>query len=450
MDDGNPISGMIIILLLILFNALIVCAKNAISNVSESNVKKKSDGGQESAKKLLRIIEKPSRYLNVMELLQSFISVVIGMTFFSYFLPTIEKSTINSGLAIDFAIIKPIYYVLFTVLLVYATVLFGLIIPRRFATRYAEVIAYRMVGIIRFLGIVFYPVAWLLEALLNLLLRIFGIKPFDLTDNVTEEEIISMVNEGQEQGVLDADKVEMISNIMGLSNKEAQDIMTPKKKIIAIDTEMSLEEAMRFMLSENYSRYPIYEDNRDNMIGILHMKDVVGAYISEELKTKPIKEIAREPYFVPDTQNINILLHDMQSKNIHMAIVIDEYGQTAGLVALEDLLEEIVGNIQDEYDEEESLIISSDDKSITVKGSISLEELEDELNIVLHNDDFDTLNGLLISLMDRIPGDGETATLIYQGYQFDVLETRNKMTEQVRIMKLPEEVNITKSSDEDN
>jgi putative hemolysin len=449
MDDGNPISGMIIILLLILFNALIVCAKNAISNVSESNVKKKADSGQKSAKSLLTIIDKPSRYLNVMELLQSFISVVIGMTFFSYFLPTIEQSTVKSGLAIDLAIIKPIYYILFTVLLVYVTVLFGLIIPRRFATKYAEVIAYQMVGIIRFLGFVFYPVAWLLEAFLNLLLRIFGIKPFDLTDNVTEEEIISMVNEGQEQGVLDADKVEMISNIMGLSSKEAQDIMTPKKKIIAIDTETSLEEALRFMLSENYSRYPIYEDNRDNMIGILHMKDVICAYISEDLKNKPIKEIAREPYFVPDTQNINILLHDMQSKNIHMAIVIDEYGQTAGLVALEDLLEEIVGNIQDEYDEEESLVISSDDNSVTVKGSISLEELEDELNIVLHNDDFDTLNGLLISLMDRIPGDGEQATLTYQGYQFDVLESRNKMTERVRIMKLPEHTSDVRVSDDE-
>ncbi len=449
MDDGNPISGMIIILLLILFNALIVCAKNAISNVSESNVKRKAESGQKSAKKLLRIIEKPSRYLNVMELLQSFIGVVTGMVFLSYFLPTIENATVNSGLVVDLAIIRPVYYILFTVLLVYVAVLFGLIIPRRFATRYAEVIAYRMVGIIRFFGFVFYPVAWLLEAILNLLLRLFGIKPFDLTDNVTEEEIISMVNEGQEQGVLDADKVEMISNIIELGDKEAQDIMTPKKRIIAVNTEMSLEEALRYMLSENYSRYPLYEGNRDNIIGILHMKDVICAYISEELRNKPIEEIAREPYFVPDTQNISILLHDMQAKNIHMAIVIDEYGQTAGLVALEDLLEEIVGNIQDEYDEEESMVISSDDESVTVKGAISLEELEDELGISLQNEDFDTLNGLLISLMDRIPGDGEKATLVYQGYQFDVLETKNKMTEQVRIMKLPADADTVGNLDEE-
>ena len=411
---------------MILFNALIVSAKNAISNVNENTVKKKAETGHKRAKKLLVIVEKPSRYVNVMELLQSFIGVIIGMTFFVYFLPTIESFTVNRGIIADINIIKPVYYILFTILLVYATVLFGIIIPRRFATKHADVLAYWMVGIIRFLGIVFYPLAWLLEKLLNILLRIFGIKPFDLTDNVTEEEIISMVNEGQEQGVLDAGEVEMISNIMGLGDKEAQDIMTPKRRIIAVNSDTTLEEALHFMLSEKYSRYPLYEGNRDNITGILHMKDIITAYISEELKNKPLKEIAREPYFVPDTMNI------------HMAIVIDEYGQTAGLVALEDFLEEIVGNIQDEYDVEESMIISREENSVTVQGSISLEELEDDLDISLHNEDFDTLNGLLISLLDRIPADGEVATLTHQGYEFDVLETSNKMIQKVRITKLPE------------
>jgi putative hemolysin len=438
MEDGNPISGMVIILLLILFNAIIVSAKTALSNVNGNSVKKKAESGKKSAKKLVAILEKPSRYLNVMELLLSFIGVIIGMTFFSYFLPCIEAAIIKTGIKADINILKPIYFVLFTILLVYVTVLFGLILPRRFATKHAEIIVYQAVGIIRFLGIMFYPIAWLLEKLMNILLRLVGIKPFDLTDNVTEEEIISMVNEGQEQGVLDAGEVEMISNIMELDEKEAQDIMTPKKKIVAVNSEITIDEALHFMLSERYSRYPLYEGNRDNIIGILHMKDVVIAYISKEFENKPLSDIAREAYFVPDTQNINILFHDMQLKNIHMAIVIDEYGQTAGLVALEDFLEEIVGNIQDEYDVDESMVISIDEDSVTVKGSISLEELEDELDITLHNEDFDTLNGLLISLMARIPGDGEIASMVYQGYQFDVLETKNRMTQKVKITKLPE------------
>ena len=202
--------------------------------------------------------------------------------------------------------------------------------------------------------------------------------------------------------------------------------MTPKKKIIAINSEMKIEEALRFMLSENYSRYPLYEENRDNIIGILHLKDVINAYISDDSKDKQLKDIAREPYFVPDTQNINILFHDMQEKNIHMAIVIDEYGQTAGLVAMEDFLEEIVGNIQDEYDNEEKMILSMEESSVVVKGSISLEDLEDELDIAIEHDDFETLNGLLIALLDRIPQDGERATLDYEEYRFDILETEIK------------------------
>lgn len=438
MGDGNPVPEIIIILLLVLFNAVIVNAKTAISNVNENSVKKKAEGGQKSAKQLLQIIDRPSRFVNVMDLLQSFIGVVIGMTFSSAFLPKIDTLIINSGIEANMSVLRPVYMIFGTVLLVYIVVLFGIILPRRFATKYAGTIAYRFVGIIKFLGFIFYPIAWLLEKLLNLLLRLFGIKPFDLTDNVTEEEIISMVNEGQEQGVLDAGEVEMISNIIELGEKEAQDIMTPKKRIIAVNAETTLEEALNFMLSEKYSRYPLYEGNRDNIIGVLHMKDIISAYISEDLKCKPLSEIAREPYFVPDTQNINMLFHDMQSKNIHMAIVIDEYGQTAGLVALEDFLEEIVGNIQDEYDVDESNIISVEEDYVTVKGSISLEELEDELDIRLHNEDFDTLNGLLISIMDRIPQDGEQATLMYQGYQFDVLETSNKMTQRIKISKLQE------------
>jgi CBS domain./Transporter associated domain. len=271
----------------------------------------------------------------------------------------------------------------------------------------------------------------------NFILRIFGINPYGINEDEIEEEIISIVNEGHEHGVIDAGKAEMISNIIELDDKEVQDIMTHKKRIVAIDAEMSLEEALKIMLEENYSRYPLYIDNMDNIIGILHLKDVINAYISEDGKTKTLQEIAREPFFVPETQSVNLLFREMQAKKIHMAIVVDEYGQTAGLVAMEDFLEEIVGNIQDEYDMEEKMILSVDNNSCVVKGSISLEDLEEKLNIVIEHEDFDTLNGLLISILDRIPADGEKATLRYGGYQFDILETMNKMIGQVRITKLP-------------
>lgn len=438
MDDNGPISGTVLLLLLVILNAVIAGMKSALDHVSESSVRKKAEAGEHRAVALLKLLERPDRYFHVFELLLSFIGILNGIVYATHFMNFVEPGGNNVNSWLDIAYIKPVYTVLSILIVVFLATLLGTVLPYRFAAKHAEGTAYRTMGLIKLLGFLLRPVTWSLKMTMEGLLHLFGVKPAEFEDNVTEEELISMVNEGQEQGVFDAGEAAMISNIIELDEKEAQDIMTHKKKIVAVSSDMTVKEALHFMLSENYSRYPLYEGNRDNIIGILHLKDVIVAYISEELRGKPLVDIAREPYFVPDTQNINILFHEMQAKNIHMAIVIDEYGQTAGLVAMEDFLEEIVGNIQDEYDEEEKLILSADKDTCVVKAAISLEELEDELQIRIDHEDFDTLNGLLISLLTRIPADGEKATLEYAGYQFDILETRNKMIEQVRISKLPE------------
>lgn len=449
MGDGGPISGVIWILVLILAQALVTGMKMALYDVNESSIKKKAEAGDRRAAALLKLLDQPDRYFHVLQLLLNSIGILIGMIYTSHFIAYFEGMQPEGSIQPDIKLIKPGCYILFSLLLVILTTLFGTVLPEKIAAKHAEGFSCRSLWLVKLLGFILRPFAWILEKTMGALLFVFGVKPSELLDNVTEEAIISMVNEGQEQGVFDAGEAEMISNIIELDEKEAQDIMTHKKRIVAVNAEMSLEEALRFMLSESYSRYPLYEGNRDNIIGILHLKDVISAYISEESRNKPLSEIAREPYFVPDTQNINILFHDMQSKNIHMAIVIDEYGQTAGLVAMEDFLEEIVGNIQDEYDEEERMILSTEDGSCVVKGAISLDELEDELDISLKQEDFDTLNGLLISILDRIPMDGEQETLEYAGYRFDILETKNKMIEQVRITKLTEEKEETSEEEEE-
>jgi len=259
---------------------------------------------------------------------------------------------------------------------------------------------------------------------------------------VTEEEIISIVNEGQEQGVLDSEEAEMISNIIEFDEKEVKDIMTHRKKIVAIDAAYSIEEALRFMLNESYSRFPLYQENIDDIIGIVHLKDVIRFHLNPELSHLSLREVASEPYFVPDTQNIDSLLHDMQTKKIHMAVVIDEYGQTAGIVAMEDILEEIVGDIQDEYDTEEENITEQDEDEYLVTGETNLEELSEHLGIEFEEEDFenfDTLNGLLISKLDRIPMDGETAVIKICGYEFEIIEAMNKMIRLVRITKIEPE-----------
>lgn len=259
-------------------------------------------------------------------------------------------------------------------------------------------------------------------------------------DDVTDE-IISMVDESHEQGVLLASEAEMIHNIIEFGDKEAKDIMTHRKNIIAIDGNMTFKDVLSFLKENNYSRYPVYIGDIDNIIGVLHIKEALMLCQENEIYDKPIKdirELVREVEFIPETRNINTLFTMMQSKKSHMVIVIDEYGQASGIVAMEDILEEIVGNIQDEHDNEEEMIEHFFDGSIIMNGMTPLEEALEELKVEVDEEvEFDTLSGLLISLIGRILNDDETASCDAYGYHFEVLAVENKVIKTVKVTKLP-------------
>ena len=260
-------------------------------------------------------------------------------------------------------------------------------------------------------------------------------------DDVTEEEIISMVNEGHEQGVLLASEAEMIHNIFEFGDKEAKDIMTHRKNLIAIDGNLSYNDAVSFIIENSKSRYPVYLNDIDNIIGVLHIKDAFAFAQKNEVFRTSIKDISgliRDVDFVPETLNINRLFKMMQAKKSHMVIVVDEYGQTSGAVAMEDILEEIVGNIEDEHDEEEQLIRKNTDGSYLMNGSASLSDVIEVLHLPIDEDAFDTLNGLLVSLLDKIPSDGEKAEVHAYGYVFSILKVENKMIHEVRVQKSKE------------
>ena len=275
----------------------------------------------------------------------------------------------------------------------------------------------------------------------NILKKIIGfLNPSSHEDDVTEEEIISMVNEGHEQGVLRASEAEMIHNIFEFGDKEAKDIMTHRKNLIAIDGELSYNDAVPFIIENNKSRYPVYLEDIDNIIGVLHIKDAFAfAQKNEVFRTsiKDIKGLIREVDFVPETLNIHTLFQKMQAKKSHLVIVVDEYGQTSGAVAMEDILEEIVGNIEDEHDEEEELIRQNSDGSYTMSGFASLSDVAETLQIPVNDDDFDTLNGFLVSLMEKIPNDGERNLIgrIKDGYEFSIRKVKDKMIREVLVKK---------------
>lgn len=253
-----------------------------------------------------------------------------------------------------------------------------------------------------------------------------------------EEEIISMVNEGHEQGLIQASEVKMTTNIFEFGDKQAQDIMTHRSNIIAIDGNISLDDSIRFMLEERNSRYPVYEENIDHILGILHLKDALRVQYRKQVGHLPIKEIdglLREAKFIPGTRNVDALFRIMQSTKLQMVMVVDEYGQTSGLVTMEDMLEEIVGNILDEYDEESEHIEETSEDEYVIEGLTPLKEMEERFGISFEEEEFETLNGFLISKMDKIPEEGEEFEVDVAGYNFKVLSVDNKMIQSVLVTK---------------
>ena len=271
---------------------------------------------------------------------------------------------------------------------------------------------------------------------------LFGVRNKDKDGDELEEEIINMLQEGHEQGLIEESEAQMISNIFSYGEKEAQDIMTHRNQMIAIDGDMTLDETTAFMLNGNNSRCPVYDENIDNIIGILHFKDVIRYQnANRDLGDKAIKNLnglLREASYVPMTRNIDEIFQEMQKKKLQMVIVVDEYGQTGGLIAMEDILEEIVGNIMDEYDEDKKYIEEKGTDQYIIDGTTPLEELTERFGIPFEDESFETVNGFLISRLDRIPEPDENFDVDYEGYNFKILKVERKMITLVLVTKLAE------------
>ncbi len=262
----------------------------------------------------------------------------------------------------------------------------------------------------------------------------------DSEDNVTEEDIISVINEGHEHGVLLASEAEMINNIVEFGDKEARDIMTHRKNIVAVDGDNTLDEVADYIVKQNNSRFPVYRGDIDNIIGIVNFRDVMiesSKKLDGSRKICEIEGLVRKAMYIPETKKINLLFKIMQSEKMHMVVVMDEYGQTAGIVAMEDILEEIVGNILDEYDEEDVDIIRKEDGSYIVKGTTPLDEVADETGIVF-DEDCETLSGYLITKFERILSNDERPEIVVNNVKFKILNVENRVISLVHIWIIDE------------
>ena len=442
MDDGGPTASYVIFFALLLIEMIFFGFGAATRELNSKELMDRAQEGNKRAEKLHKIAVNPEQYINTVQLIVTLINLVMGVFFLQAFSGTMQKllgGRAGTYLGND-VLVTTLAFILAGAVLMYVLLTFGVLIPKRLGIRYADKFAYACIDPIYFVVKLFSPLTGLVSVTVTLVLRLFGIHGNDSPEDVTEEEIISMVNEGHEQGVLLATEAEMINNIFEFGDKEAHDIMTHRNNVLAIDRNMTLADALDYMLSESKSRFPVFDENIDHIIGILHYRDAMCAQREQSnlpLAVGDIAGLVREAMFVPETKNIDVLFKAMQHTKTQMVIVVDEYGQTAGLLAMEDILEEIVGEIMDEYDEEEAHIEATENADeYIIEGITPLEELEEKFGISFHEDEFDTLNGFLISKMEKIPEEDEDFSIAVDGYEFQILCVENRMIKSVLVTRL--------------
>ncbi len=448
MDDGGPTASIILFIALILTDMFFYGFGSAINNLNMKEIEKKAkEENDKKSCRLAAIAEHPARYVNMVQIIVTLINIVMGSFYLGIWLRGMRrlvavyiKPDTSEAAALGAGVTGALTMVLAVAVLIYILLTFGVLLPKRLAARYPEKWAYLCINPVYCVMKVMAPFTWLVTTSANGILRLFGMKVEDDLADVTEEEIISMVNEGHEQGVLLATEAEMITNIFEFGDKEAHDIMTHRNHIVAVEGDMPLKEAMAFMLDANNSRFPVYDENIDHIIGILHLRDAMRFHASKEDSNLPVKEmegLLREAVFIPETKHIDALFQMMQSSKTQMVIVVDEYGQTSGLIAMEDILEEIVGNILDEYDEDEEYIEATDNADeYIIEGKTPLEELEERFHIFFKEEEFETLNGFMISKLDKIPEENEDFDIDVGDYNFKILSVENKMIQSVLVTKI--------------
>lgn len=460
MDDGVS-SSIIWFVVLLLLEMLFYGFDSALQNMKalDKDEADKEEAGRLNKKqlKLAYLTEHHGQYEDTIQLGAVTVNILMGALYLyrlnSYAGHIVYRMAVhNISNLFDwhitlFAILTA---VLVTLIQLYIIVTFGISIPKKVAARNPERWLWRFITPLYYYVRITAPFAALVSMTAKGVLHIFGINVSGSKSDVTEEEILSMVNVGHEQGILHANEAEMISNIFEYGDKEAKDIMINRNNMIGIECTMTLQEAAAFIVDAHNSRFPVYDGTIDHIVGILHLKDVMRIQMNDKMKNKPIgkiKGLLREPRFITEKRKIDDLFRVMQTEKIQMVIVIDEYGQTAGLVALEDILEEIVGNIEDEYDEEASYISQSGTDGYVIQGKMPLEELEEQLKISFEEEPFDTVNGFVIARLEHIPEEGEDFEFEYEGFLFRILEVKDRMIQSVLARpKEPEPEDVVEST----
>lgn len=430
--DPEPmslVSQFILILVLTLLNAFFASAEMAIVSVNRNRIKMLADDGNKKASLLVDLLEEPNKFLSTIQ---------VGITLAGFFSSASAATGISevigaslSQLGIPYA--QSISLVVITIILSYFTLVFGELVPKRIALQKSEQMAMLSVRPIVFVFKFAKPFVKLLSLSTNVLLRVIGMSDTDLEEKVSREEIKSLVDAGEEYGVINQIEKEMINSIFDFDDKLAKEVMTPRTEVYMINIKLPL--SIEELLEENYSRIPVYEGDMDNIIGILYLKDFLHEAYQVGFENVNLKKLLHRPYFVPECKNIDQLFKELQKSKRHLAVLIDEYGGFSGIVTIEDLIEEVMGDINDEYDDDDPVIRKIDNDTYIVNGLISIKELNDKLQLNLdeETEDYDTLGGFLINQIDYIPSETEECMVEYENLLFKVQCVKDKRIETVKI-----------------
>lgn len=417
------ISQLFILLILILANAYFAASEMAFISLNDAKIERQAKEGNKKAKQIEKMLDNPSKFLATIQIgitLAGFLSSAFASEAFA---DNLAPALNNIFPVVSVEIFKGISIVLITIILSFFTLVFGELVPKRLAMKYYEKIAYASIGIIRFISIIASPFVKILTKSTDVISKMFGISENE-EEIVTEEEIKMMIDEGEEKGTIQLDEKEMINNIFEFNDITTSEVMTHRTDIFAIDINSNIEDILKELDDYKYSRVPVYNDTIDNIEGILFVKDLLKYFRTK--KVIKIKNIMREAYFVSENKPINELFKDLQKNKMQMAIVIDEYGGTAGLVTMEDLLEEIVGNIFDEYDDVEHEFSKIDDNTFFINGSVSIYDLKKILGVEIPEGDYETLSGYLLELLGRVPEDNETPIIETKNVTYKIEEYEDK------------------------
>ena len=439
--EGHLGRQLLIVLLLILVNAFFAAAEIALISLNDAKVRHEAEDGDRKARRLLKLVDRPTQFLSTIQIaitLAGFLASAFAADTFSDRL--VVWLTEVRGWTADPHLLNTLSLILITLILSYFTLVLGELVPKRIAMAKAEKVTDLTAGTVLAAGTIFRPFVWLLTVSTNGLLKLFHIDPDDNAEQVSEEEIRLMVDIGEEKGAIETAEKEMIENIFEFNNITAEDVMVHRKDMVVVWLDDTDAEIMERICESGLSRFPVIGEDVDDVRGVLRTREYL--INAQSADPKPLLSLIAPAFLVPETVAADDLFRDMQARKEHMAIVVDEYGGTSGLVTMEDLLEEIVGNIYDEFDQEEETVLQElKDGWWRASGSCEIEQLRDVVGLSLPEDgeeEFDTLGGLIFSCMNEIPADGSKPELTAYGLEIKVEEIADRRVEWARVRRIPQ------------